>query len=117
LVTLAELIAQSQAAFPEAFQKAAGPSGFSLLAPEIQVAAAQTVSERAAITRSIFPVGTPGLTEFIQQQSLDIVNLFKLGSASVDISGALSEQVQIREEQLARTLDTIKKSTNSYRFN
>lgn len=105
---LEDLIAASQAAFPDAFQEAAGPSGFSLLSPEIQVATVEAVTERAALTRSIFPTGTTGLTEFIKQQSLDITNLFKLGSASVDITTALNEQITIREDQLARTQESIR---------
>jgi len=108
MVTLAELIAQSQAAFPGAFLEAAGPTGFSLLPAETQVSAAEIIAERAALTRSIFPTATTGITQFIQEQSQDIVNLFKLGAASVDISGALSEQVQIREAQLARTQEQIR---------
>jgi len=108
MVTLAELIAQSQEAFSGAFLKAAGPTGFSLLPAETQVSAAEVIAERAALTRSIFPTGTTGVTQFIQQQSQDIVNLFKLGQASVDISGALSEQVQIREQQLSRTQEQIR---------
>lgn len=107
MVTLAELIAQSQAAFPGAFLKAAGPTGFSLLPAETQVSAAEVIAERATLTRSIFPTGTTGVTQFIREQSQDIVNLFKLGAASVDISGALSEQVQIREEQRVKTQEQI----------
>lgn len=106
MVTLAEAIAASQAKFGDAFVKAAGPSGFSLLAPDRQVAAAQSVSQRAAATRSIF-APSPQRQQFIRGQSQDIVNLFKLGSASQDISSALNQNIAIRESQRAETNQSI----------
>ncbi len=55
----------------------------------------------AIIDRNL--VGSPQF-QFEQVQ----VPLFELGQASLDISGALSEQVAIREEQLARTQEAIR---------
>jgi len=42
------------------------------------------------------------------RESVVTTNLIGLGQASLDISGALSEQVAIREEQLARTQESIR---------
>jgi hypothetical protein len=106
MVTLAEAIAESQAKFGDAFVKVAGTSGFSTLSPQRQVAAAQAVNERAENTRRIF-APSPERQQFIRGQSQDIVNLFKLGSASQDLSGAIAQQAQVREEQRAETFSSI----------
>jgi len=42
------------------------------------------------------------------RESVTTANLLGLGQASIDISQALSEQVTIREEQLARTQEAIR---------
>ncbi len=85
MATLAELIAESQAKYPEAFAKL-GNTAFSNLDPDIQVGINQNIQQNASTIRSIFPSGTSGLNDFIKQQSLNITNLFKLGVSTTQRS-------------------------------
>lgn len=67
----------------------------------------------ATITQAAQPTISAGLFERVRQNISEALQLgrtqrVQLGEAAVDISQALSEQVAIREEQLARTQEAIR---------
>ena len=106
MATLAELIAQSQEKYPEAFAKL-GNTAFSNLNPGLQVGINQNIQQNAANIRSIFPANSTGLSDFIRQQSLNITNLFKLGVATTQraeetsfLAGALTSEKETLNKRI-----------------
>jgi len=68
-----------------------------------------TLSESFAQARAILDnILSGGELPETFRESVTTANLLGLGQASIDISQALSEQVAIREEQLARTQESIR---------
>ena len=70
-----------------------------------QVAISPSFQQAATIFQNILAGGE--LPETFRQ-AVTTTNLLGLGQASIDISSALSEQVTIREQQLARTTEAIR---------
>jgi len=73
--------------------------------PTIQATLSDTFLKARSILDNILSGGE--LPETFRE-SVTTANLLGLGQASIDISTALSEQVAIREEQLARTQEAIR---------
>lgn len=74
-------------------------------APTTQATLSESFLKARAILDNIVSGGE--LPETFRE-SVTTTNLLGLGQASIDISQALSEQVTIREEQLARTQEAIR---------
>ena len=105
MVTLAELIAESKAANPDAFAKF-GSNAFVNLNPNLQVSIANAVNAQAQSIRNLTG-GASGTNDFIRSQAVNIQNLFRLGQSQIDISNALEENVKIRESQRKETFASI----------